>query len=328
MSAPPADHQPAWVEREAYLMGTTLRVAIESADRGAAIGLIERVFDETRRLDAVLSTWRDDSEIAALNHAVPGRPVQLSAELAGLLREAAVWSRATDGAFDPGIGPLMDAYDLRGAGRLPTAAERRRAVAATGLGRFALAADGSAARPDSIAWLDTGGFGKGAALRSAGRLLRAAGVRHAMLNFGGQVLAIGGDATGHPWPVPVAHPARRQEPAAHLLVRDRSVSTSAQSERGVTVNGARLGHIVDPRSGEPVAAWGSVTVVAEDALVADILSTALLVLGPEAALRWADQRSDVGVLLLIVREEQVRPRYNRAMARYLVSDSTFSTRSG
>ena len=307
-------------------MGAPLRVALDAPDRAQAIALTEHAFGEVRRLEAVLSTWRDDSEIAALNHAAPGRPVRLSAELAGLLSEAAAWSRRTAGGFDPAVGALVDAWALRGEGRLPSAAERARALEATGLRNFRL--DGRvAARRDALAWLDTGGFGKGAALRAAERALRERGVRRALLNFGGQVLAIGVGRDGAPWPVPVAHPARREQPAARLLVRDRSVSTSGQSERGVTVAGRRLGHILDPRTGAPVPAWGSVTVVAKDALVADILSTALLVLGPEEALRWAEGREDVGVLLLIDRAGRIVPRWNRAMSRYLVANST-ATRSG
>jgi thiamine biosynthesis lipoprotein len=125
----------------------------------------------------------------------------------------------------------------------------------------------------------------------------------------------------------VAHPSRRHEPAAYLLVRDRAVSTSSQSERGVTIHGRRIGHVVDPRSGEPVAPWGSVTVVAEDPVAADILSTALLVLGPEEALRWAGRRSDFGVLVLVEREGRALPRWNEAMERYLVGNTT-STRGG
>ena len=317
-----------WVEREAYLMGTTLRVAIDARERGAGIRVIEDVFAEVRRLDAILSTWRDDSEIAALNHAPPGRKVELSAELARVLAEVADWSRATEGAFDPAVGPLIDAWGLRGKGRVPTPGERATAVAATGLGRFELDAAGrSAARRDSLAWLDTGGFGKGAALRAAERVLRARGVEHALLNFGGQVLALGDAAEGGAWTVPVAHPSHREQPVARLELRDGSVSTSAQSERGVTVAGRRFGHIVDPRTGEPVAPWGSVTVVARDALVADVLSTGLLVMGPEAALRWAEDREDIGVLVLIEREGRLVQRWNRAMARYLVTDTT-SARSG
>ena len=327
---PPAPGTPApsaWVEREAYLMGTTLRVALAAPARADGIACIDGVFAGVRRLDAMLSTWRDDSEIARLNHAPVGRPVRLSPELFQLLSEAAGWSRATEGAFDPAVGALMDAWGLRGEGRIPSPAELARAVRAGSAAFDWSRTSSSAVRRDSLAWLDTGGFGKGAALREARRVLAARGIRSALLNFGGQVLALGEDERGAAWRVPVAHPSRRLEPALQLEVRDRSVSTSAQSERAVTVGGRRLGHIVDPRSGRPVAAWGSVTVVAEDPVTADILSTALLVLGPEAALRWATPRSDVGVLVLIERDGRVLPRWNRAMEPYL-ADNTTSTRGG
>ena len=309
-------------------MGTTLSVSLAAPVRAEGIERIEAVFGEVRRLEAVLSTWRDDSEVAVLNRAPAGRPVRLSAELYDLLREAGEWSHATGGAFDPAIGPLVDAWALRGEGRVPSPVELARARAASGLGRFELA-DGTrnASRRDSLAWLDTGGFGKGAALRQAGRLLRASGVGSALLNFGGQVLALGSDQRSEPWTVPVAHPSRRDVPVAQLAVRDRSVSTSAQSERGATVGGRRLGHVVDPRSGVPVEPWGSVTVVAADAMTADILSTALLVFGPDEALRWAEGRDDVGVLVLVERGDGVEPRWNRAMEQYLAGHTTSTRRN-
>jgi FAD:protein FMN transferase len=309
-------------------MGTTLRVTVAAAERADGIDAIEEVFTEVRRLDALLSTWRDDSEIARANRAEVGRPLTLSPELFRLLEEAADWSRATDRAFDPGTGALVDAWALRGEGRVPSAAERTRALRATGSAAFHLdAAASTVTRRDPLAWFDTGGFGKGAALREAGRILRARGVGSAILNFGGQVLALGTDQRGTAWRVPVAHPSRRQEPAIHLRIRDRSVSTSSQSERGVAVGGRRVGHILDPRSGEPVAPWGSVTVVADDAVAADVLSTALLVLGPEAALRWAEDQPEYGVLVLAEREGRVLPRWNRTMDRYLAGTTT-STRGG
>jgi thiamine biosynthesis lipoprotein ApbE len=87
----------------------------------------------------------------------------------------------------------------------------------------------------------------------------------------------------------------------------------------VTVNGRRLGHVVDPRTGQPVAAWGSVTVVAEDPGVADVVSTALLVLGPEAGLRWSRSRRDLGVLFLIERNGRVERRWNRVMEGFLAT---------
>ncbi len=309
-------------------MGTTLQVAV-AAQRREGIVAIEEVFAAVRRLEGMLSTWRDDSEIARLNHAPAGRPVPLSAELVGLLGEAAAWSRATDGAFDPAIGPLVDAWDLRGVGRIPSTGERARALAASGLRRFELDSSGSrASRRDPGAWLDTGGFGKGAALRQAARLLALRGIHAARLNFGGQVLALGEEQPGAGWVVPVAHPSHRDEPAFRLRIRDRSVSTSSQSERAVVAGGRRLGHVLDPRSGEPVPAWGSVTVVAEDPVAADILSTALLVLGPDGARRWAAGRPDIAVLVLVEREGRVVARWNRALESYLDRQTTSIQREG
>jgi thiamine biosynthesis lipoprotein len=95
----------------------------------------------------------------------------------------------------------------------------------------------------------------------------------------------------------------------------------------VDVGGRRLGHVLDPRTGEPVPAWGSVTVVAEDPAVADMLSTALLVLGPDAGERWAKDRKDVAVLFLIARDGTLVRRWNQALESFLVIEST-ATRRG
>jgi thiamine biosynthesis lipoprotein len=311
-----------WVEREAYIMGTTLRIAVAAPNRPQGIRAIEDAFEAVRRVDDLLSTWREDTEIARLNQAPVGHPVPLSPALYTRLSNAASWARLTGGAFDPAVGSLVDAWDLRGHGRIPSEPALARARDAAGMGHFVFNdSTHSISRSDSASWLDTGGFGKGVALDEARRALLRGDVTAASLNFGGQVLVIGGDSIGADWKVPVAHPARRAEPAAWLRLRDRSASTSSQSERFVAVGGRRLGHILDPRTGRPVAAWGSVTVVAEDPAVADAVATALLVLGPDAGVKWAESREDLGVLFLIERAGQVRPRWNRALEPYLVSDS-------
>jgi thiamine biosynthesis lipoprotein len=168
--------------------------------------------------------------------------------------------------------------------------------------------------------MDTGGFGKGAALGAARSALLRHGVESSYLNFGGQVLTLGTDR-GADWIVPVAHPSRRDEPVMRIRLRGRSASTSSQSERHLDVDGRRLGHILDPRTGEPVPAWGSVTVVAEDPAFADALSTALLVLGPKAALAWGASREDIGVLVLQERGGRVVPRWSGALSPVLPSFS-------
>jgi thiamine biosynthesis lipoprotein len=307
-------------------MGTTLRIGVRAPDRKAGIAAIEEAFHAVRRDDSLLSTWRDDSEIMRLNRAPAGTPVVLPVELYRLLRDCQRWSRETGGAFDPGIGALVDVWDLRRAGRIPSAAELSAARARSGIGRFSFAdRSHSVTRSRAGAWIDTGAFGKGAALGSARSALRRHGIESAFLNFGGQVLALGADR-GADWIVPVADPARRAEPVMRLRLRGRSASTSAQSERWVEVEGRKLGHILDPRSGEPVPAWGSVTVVAEDPTLADVYSTALLVLGPERAIAWGRSRQDLGVLVLEDRQGRLVPRWNNGLTPFLLQDST--TRGG
>ena len=315
----PAGDAAVWVERETYVMGTRLRATVAGDDAAAAVAAIEQVFTAVRIVDARLSTWRDDTELRRLNRAPVGVPQRLSPSLFALLREVRRWRDTTGGAFDPAIGALVDAWDLRGVGRRPGPADLVRARRAGGMERLPLDEIGrSARRTAAAAWIDAGAFGKGAALREARRVLDSAGVRAALLNFGGQVLAVGTGRDGTAWRIPVAHPSRRGLPAAFLRLREQSAATTAQSERFVEVDGVRYGHVLDPRTGLPVPAWGSVTVVAEDPLAADILSTALFVLGPDSGMEWLEHRPGIAALFLIERDGAVTYRWTQAMEHYAV----------
>lgn len=304
-------------ERTAYLMGTLLRVRLSAPTAARAHAAADAVFEEVARLEQVLSSWTAGSEIGQLNQAPLGSAVALSPELHVLLKEAAAWVERTNGAFDPAVGALIDAWALRAGGRLPTAAERAAALAATGLARADFdTTGGRLTRPTAGWWLDTGGFGKGAALRAAVTVLRDHGVVTATLDFGGQLVQMGVPPTSAM--VAVADPAERAHAVAWVRVCDGSIATSGASERFVEVNGARLGHILDPRNGRPVPAWGSVTVIADDAVAADVLSTALFVMGPDEALAWAKQTEAVGVLVLRTAEGGgVTAEWNDAMEEWL-----------
>lgn len=307
------------VERQIFVMGTHLRGHLAAATTDAGFAALEAVFAEVRRLDGVLSSWRDDSELARLNQSEPGQTVALGATLLDMLHTAWAWKQRTDGAFDPTVGSLIDAWDLRGTGRIPSCAELGVALAASGpqairLDRLA----GTATRLAPGAWVTAGAFGKGAALRAGREVLTALGVRSALLDFGGQLLAMGSDPSGTGWTVGVAHPLQRERDVVTLRLKDVSVATSGASERFVEVAGHRYGHILDPRTGLPVPAWGSATVVAPDPFVADVLATAIFVMGPTLGMEWAAREADgVGVLLLIDGPDGLRARWNGAMEPWL-----------
>lgn len=284
------------VERRLSMMGTSLDIAIEAADRETALLASERAVSALEAAEARLSTWHDDSELARLNQAPAGAPVALSEELAADLAAAHRCWEQTAGTFDPAVGPLVRAWGLREGGRLPGEDELRAALTATGLDGLRL--DGrTAIREEAGLVLEEGGFGKGAGLAEALAVLAdTPGVRRATLDLGGQVALL--SSGGSTWSVPVADPQRRDREVIALTVDRGSVATSGNSERGIMVEGRRIGHLLDPRTGRPAPDFGSLTVWTADPLAADCLSTGLYVMGPEAALAWAAVHPGVEVLAL------------------------------
>jgi FAD:protein FMN transferase len=268
------------LERSVYLMGTSVEIQLEADQRSAAVLASEVIVRALESTEARLSTWRLDSELSRFQRG----EIEASRTLRAELDAALAWSAATAGAFEPRCAALVHAWDLRGAGRVPCLEEQR------------------AAALDHTRW-EEGGFGKGAGLAAAGRELEALPeVRRAQVNLGGQWLLYGAGQ----FEIEVADPDARLHPVATLRVSAGSVATSGNSERGISVNGRRYGHVLDPRSGAPASDFGSVTVIHPDPLAADCLATAFLVLGPEAALAWAAR--DPQLEVLIVERGQNGPR--------------------
>jgi thiamine biosynthesis lipoprotein len=277
-------------------MGTSLEIRVEAADRERALLASERAVESLEAAENRLSTWRDDTEMARLNAAPAGQPVPLSPALARDLEAARRCWEETGGAFDPSVGRLVRAWGLREGGRRPAPAELTDAVAAVGLQALRLR-PGSAVRERDSLLLEEGGFGKGAGLADAlSALASDPAVSRALLDLGGQVAVVGRDE--YRWAIPVADPRRRDRPVVALLVDGGSVSTSGNSERGIVVEGRHLGHILDPRTGQPAPDFGSLTVWTADPLRADCLSTGLYVMGPEAALGWTARHPGVEVVVL------------------------------
>ena len=280
---------PVRVERTVFLMGTLATLVAETADRESGLAKLERMVRVVESTEAELSTWRDDSILSAVNRQRVGEALPLPAETCGLLARVAEWHAATGGAFDPAVGRLIDVWGLRGEGRRPGADELAAAMANTGLGHLSLDQDACAVTRRAAVTLDAGGFGKGEALDRVGEAERdRPGAWR--IDFGGQ-LAVSGKASDGPWALDVAHPVRRDTPVLELFLAAGSIATSSGSERDLVLeDGVRIGHVIDPRTGRPVTRSASVTVWHEDAFAADVLSTALYVMGPEQGLDWAAAR--------------------------------------
>ncbi|HSB63615.1 MAG TPA: FAD:protein FMN transferase [Thermoanaerobaculia bacterium] len=294
--------------RHLAAMGTALSLTVSAPTRDAALGASEAGVREIERIESLLSTWRQDTPLARLNAAPPGVPHEIPAQLFDLLRRVFEWEKSTGGAFNPAVGPLVWVWGLHTGGRIPDAAALDRAREASRPDLFTFEESSlRVTRWARAAGIDEGAWGKGWALDRAAATMREAGAVSGLLNLGGQILAFGEEAA-----VDVASPLDRARTVATLRLKDASASTSGNSERGLVVNGRRIGHLLDPRTGEPARDFGSVTVVAPSGFVADILSTAFFVLGPSEALALSNRLRAWGVahesLFFLEGEEGQRPR--------------------
>ncbi len=272
-------------------MGTELHVEVAAADRATALRASEAAIRAIEAAEARLSTWRSDTELARLNALAVGQSTELSAELAAELAAAWACAARTHSAFDPTVAPLTAAWGLRHGGQWPD--DRTLSEARARVGIEGLSLNGRCAIKRRDVAVDEGGFGKGAALDHAVAAGVAAGARELTLNFGGQVSHVGPGR----W-IPLADPTDRRRTAVEVYLDGRALATSGNSERGVTLNGHRVGHLLDPRSGMPAPDVGSVSVLAPSAIEADCLATGLYVLGPEAALHYAATTPGVDVVVL------------------------------
>lgn len=268
------------VVRHLAVMGTALALTVSAPTRGRAVDASEAAVRAVEAAERLLSTWRTDTPLARLNAAAPGVPGPVTQELWHLLKDLFEWSERTGGAFDPTVAPLVRAWGLRIGGRIPGDAELSEARRASGTSLFTFEESSlRISRQDARAGIDEGAWGKGWALDRAAEAARAAGATSFVFDLGGQVLDSGDETF-----VAVAHPRDRARAVTSLRLKDASASTSGNSERSLAVDGRRIGHLLDPRTGQPARDFGSVTVVAGDGLTADVLSTALFVLGPEEGL--------------------------------------------
>ena len=299
--------------RTQLVMGTVLTVVVDHDDEAAAQAASSAVFAEVRRLEAVLSERDPASELNRWAEAAGAAEAPLSKELDAVLAAALRLHEESSGAHDAGAAPLVRAWRAaEAAGREPAREELRAAREASGLRHVQRSPGGGAARlAHPQARLDFGGLAKGHALDRAAARLRAMGVERALLDFGGQILALEAPRGRSGWTVEACDALGL--PRA-LSVANLSLAVSADDERGLVVDGRRHSHIIDPRSGSPVVGRRATLVAASTALEADGWSTALHVLGAEGLERLESR----GWAALVV-DEDGTSRSNAAFQRLVAS---------
>ncbi len=284
-SEPQSAPQGGLARFEHQVMGTVIEAVLPQSDQPDRDATAARsafaAFDD---VDREMSEWRDDSPLSAINRAAGGAPLPAPPALREILRRAREISERSDGAFDVTWAALAGVWSFQALSpSLPSAAELERARSLVDYRLVEIdepAGTVRLARPGMKIGL--GGIAKGNALARAGAALRAAGVHAFLLSAGGQVLAGERDPTIGPWRVGIRDPrGPRDDFFAAIELDSTSVSTSGDYERFFLLDGKRYHHILDPRTGTPARGLRSATIVAQEPVLADALSTAVMVLGRE-----------------------------------------------
>jgi thiamine biosynthesis lipoprotein len=274
---------PERFEASASIMGSVYRVAAYGEDRAILASAVRGAFEEARRVDQLLSNYKDDSELSKINRLAADGPVEISAEMADLIRSCLEYSQASEGAFDITVGPLMKVWGFyRGEGSLPGRFTLWRTLRKTGYQNLELDPEGKRVRfLRSGMELDPGGIGKGYAVDRMAAVLVRFGVASAMISAGTSSMYALGTPAGEPrgWRVEIRDPKDSKRTVAEVFLADESMSTSGSYEKFFEVDGKLYSHIMDPRTGMPAEGVFAVSVISPRTLDSEAWATAFFVNG-------------------------------------------------
>jgi thiamine biosynthesis lipoprotein len=281
-----------WMTRTEAIMGTRCSVELWSEDRAKGEAAMTSVFDDMRRIDRLMSTWKEDTEVSTVNREAARHPVPVSPELFGLLQESVKYSELTHGAFDITYASVGYLYDFK-KGVHPDAQAIKDALPGINWRHMILDAKKSTVyfqRPGMR--IDLGGIAKGHSVDRGIEILRKQGITRAMVNAGGDTRIIG-DRFGRPWVVGVRDPDHAGKTFLKLPLTDTAFSTSGDYERYFDEDGKRYHHILDPKTGDSARKCRSVTVISGTATRTDALTKSVFIMGPEAGIEFINTLHDV-----------------------------------
>ncbi|WP_374360102.1 FAD:protein FMN transferase [Pseudoduganella danionis] len=252
-------------------MASQCEIVLAAPDLACARTQAAAAMAEVARIEHKYSRYRPDSIVARINQAAGRTAVQCDDETLALLQFADELYQHSAGLFDLTSGVLRQAWDFRQP-RLPDPARLAECLQRIGWPR--VQRDGASIYlPQAGMQLDFGGFGKEYAADRAADVLRQHGVQHGYVNLAGDFRILGPRPNGTPWQIGIQDPRQRDRLVASIPVLQGALTTSGDYERYFELDGQRYCHILDPRDGQPVRYWRSVTILAPLAIVAGGVST-------------------------------------------------------
>lgn len=282
------------------LMGSRFEIIAVHENENIRHKAINHAISEIQRTEALISSWKNDSETSLINQNSGVKPVKISEELFNLIERSRKVSELTNGAFDISFASIDPVWIFDGREvNTPDSANVQASVTKINYQNIILD------RPHLTVFLKKqgmkigfGAIGKGYAANRAMNKMKELGIENGMVNAGGDLIAWGRDESGSSWKIGIADPSKQKDYIAWLNLSNMSVVTSGNYEKFVVIDGKKYGHIIDPKTGFPVQGIQSVTVVSPDAELSDALSTSVFVLGVNDGLALINRLKNVECLIV------------------------------
>jgi len=291
--------------RDDFIMDTIIHITVYTSEEKQGQQALEEAFGEFKRIHkltdrfaALNSSNPEESDIFRINENAGEKPVQVSEDTFKMLERSLHFFNLTGGAFDPSIGPVVDLWGFgKKDYRVPGEDELANKISLVGMDQLIVDQENKTVfLPKKGGVLDLGGVAKGYATDLAVKKLREMGIKHAMINAGGNVYALGKKPDGTLWRVGIQDPREENQIVAVVNVADTALVSSGDYERYFVKENVRYHHIINPATGKPAEGLMETTVLAKSAADADILSTALFVLGEEKGKKMMKQLPEVMVV--------------------------------
>jgi FAD:protein FMN transferase len=288
-------------KRVLRLMGNRFEISVVSSDEAWAEARIDDAVAEIQRIEALFTTFKEDSQTNQINAQAGIAPVKVDREVFDLIQRSLRISRLTQGAFDITYGSIDKSlwnFDTNMTA-LPDPATARRMVRLIDYRNVILDdTECSVFLKEKGMRIGFGGIGKGYAAEIARRLLIQKGVESGIVNASGDLTTWGNQPNGEPWTIGIADPDAKNQPFSYFNISNVAVATSGNYEKFVMIGGKRYSHTIDPKTGLPVSGIKSVTIISPNAEIADAMATPVTVMGVKVGLDLINQMQGMACIII------------------------------
>jgi thiamine biosynthesis lipoprotein len=301
-----------------FVLDTVMSVIIKEEKGTDANKIFSHLLNEIKRLDNIFNVHKENSEISRINQSAYKKPSSMSLDFKYVLLKSIYFHNITYGKFNSTMLSLKNIWNFSSTSSfvLPDKNQINAALQDIGHKYLKISKNYIQITKKGVG-IELGGIAKGYIIDRLTGILKSSGIKHALLNIGGDVFALGRKGI-RKWRIGIQHPRKSKNSIYKILnVENKSVVTSGDYERYVVIKGKRYHHIIDPETGMPSDKSVSATVIADDAITADALSTAIFILDPKSGIKLIEKLKGVEALILYKSKNRLKEAYTKGFLKYI-----------